>query len=266
MKIGLLDSGVGGLSVLREVHALLPEAALHYVGDSAWCPYGVRSPEQIQGRVFHIADYLLSRGAEILVIACNSATIQAAGALREDYPLPIVGMEPGVKPAAHCTRSGVVGVLATEASLAGEKFHQLLSVHAKGIRVITKPCPRFVELVEAGQLDGPEVEKAIREALEPLVEVGADVIVLGCTHYPFLRPVIERHLPEGTRLIDTSPAVARRVETLLQAKLGEDEWRQRMGGQGDILIETTGSLEQLEAILPRLLPRIPVRTGQAQIN
>ena len=129
---------------MREVHRLIPGADLHYVGDSAWCPYGTKSPDVICGRVFQIADYLLNNGAEMLVIACNSATIHAVGALRAAYPLPVVGMEPAVKPAAELTRSGVVGILATEASLAGEKFHQLVSAHASGIRVITRPCPRFV--------------------------------------------------------------------------------------------------------------------------
>ncbi|MEM9018608.1 MAG: glutamate racemase, partial [Verrucomicrobiota bacterium] len=184
MKIGILDSGVGGLSVLREVHSVLPGASLHYVGDSSWCPYGTKPGEVILGRVTEIADYLLAEGAGILVIACNSATIHAVGPLRATYPVPIVGMEPAVKPAAEKTKSGVIGVLATEASIAGEKFHRLLSNHANGVRVITRPCPRFVELVEAGQIEGPEVDAAIDNAVAPLLVLGADVIVLGCTHYP----------------------------------------------------------------------------------
>jgi glutamate racemase len=259
VKIGLLDSGVGGLSVLREIHRLLPGASLHYVGDSAWCPYGTKSPEVIQQRVFEIADYLLGHGAEILVIACNSATIQAVGALRAEYPLPVVGMEPGVKPAAECTRSGVIGVLATEASLAGEKFHQLVNTHASGVRVITRPCPRFVELVEAGILDGPEVEAAVDEAIAPLLEAGADVFVLGCTHYPFLRPVIERRLPAGCVVIDTGPAVAKRVASLLPPVEGSED-------AGAIHIETTGPIGRLEALLPRLLAGVNVRSSACRIG
>jgi glutamate racemase len=247
VKIGLLDSGVGGLSVLRELRRLLPGADLHYVGDSAWCPYGTKSPGEIQGRVFEIADYLLGHGAEILVIACNSATIHAVGALRAVYPLPVVGMEPGVKPAAERTRSGVIGVLATEASLAGEKFHQLVSAHASGVRVITRPCPRFVELVEAGILDGPAAEVAVDEALAPLVAAGADVYVLGCTHYPFLLPAIERRLPAGAEVVDTGPAVARRVVSLLPGGVGKE-------GSGSIRVETTGPLARLEELFPKLLP------------
>jgi glutamate racemase len=251
LKIGLLDSGVGGLSVLREVHRLIPGADLHYVGDSAWCPYGTKSPDVICGRVFQIADYLLNNGAEMLVIACNSATIHAVGALRAAYPLPVVGMEPAVKPAAELTRSGVVGILATEASLAGEKFHQLVSAHASGIRVITRPCPRFVELVEEGKLSGPEVEDAVDEALTPLLKEGADVLVLGCTHYPFLREVIESRIPSGVSVVDTGPAVARRVRSILEP---ENRESCLLGDPGKIRIETTGSLRLLQKVVPRLLP------------
>ncbi len=265
VRIGLLDSGVGGLSVLREIHTLLPGAELHYVGDSAWCPYGTKSSEVICQRVFEISDYLLSRGAEILVIACNSATIHAVGALRASYPLPVVGMEPAVKPAAELTRSGVIGVLATEASIAGEKFHQLVSTHARGVRVITRPCPRFVELVEAGQLTGPEVESAVDEAVAPLLEAGADVFVLGCTHYPFLRGVIESRLPAGTKVVDTGPAVARRVKSLLDSN-GDDGRRSACPtATPSILIETTGPLETLNRLLPTLLPHLTVKAGHCVI-
>ncbi len=254
-KIGILDSGVGGLSVLREIQKLLPGIPIHYVGDSAWCPYGNKPPEQIQERSFEVTDYLIQRGATIIVIACNSATIHAVGALRDTYPIPIVGMEPAVKPAATETRTGVVGVLATEASIAGEKFLRLVDTHAKGVRVITRPCPRFVELVERGILDGPEVVAAIDEAVLPLLEEGADVFVLGCTHYPFLRPIIEERLPAGAILIDTGPAVARRTQSLLD--LPSDPFER----SSDIVIETTGELAHLDGILPLLLPDLNVTTG-----
>lgn len=259
MKIGLLDSGVGGLSVLREVHRLLPGAELHYVGDSARCPYGTKSPQAICDRVFEVSDYLLAQGAGILVIACNSATIHAVGALRATYPIPVVGMEPAVKPAAELTRSGVIGVLATEASIAGEKFHQLVSTHASGVRVITRPCPRFVELVEAGQLSGPEVEAAVDEAVTPLLDAGADVFVLGCTHYPFLRRVIEERLPADCLVVDTGPAVARRVKSLLGPETPSSM-------KGSILVETTGPLRILEDLLPRLLPGVSVASGACRIG
>lgn len=258
--IGMLDSGVGGWSVLVEVDRLLPQVPIHYVGDSARCPYGTKSPEQICERVFAVTDYLLSRGATMIVVACNSATIHAVGALRAAYPVPIIGMEPGVKPAAELTVSGVIGVLATEASIAGEKFHQLVNTHAAGVRVITRTCPRFVELVEAGQLEGPEAEAAVAEALAPLIEVGADVIVLGCTHYPFLRPLIESCLPEGVRLVDTGPAVARRVVQVLGGNLPPHE-----GSVAFRRVETTGGLERLGSLAPRLMPQMAVTLGVCAI-
>lgn len=259
-KIGILDSGVGGLSVLREIHHLLPDADIHYLGDSAWCPYGNKAPEVILDRVVTITDYLLGKGVEIIVIACNSATIHAVGALRATYPIPIVGMEPAVKPAAALTRSGVIGVLATEASIAGEKFHQLVTQHANGVRVITRPCPRFVELVEAGILSGPEAESAVREAIDPLVESGADVFVLGCTHYPFLRAVVEKMTPAESHVVDTGPAVAKRVASLLEPVSAIHRER------SEIHIETTGGLEQLDLLLPKLLPGIKATTAKAQIS
>lgn len=257
--IGILDSGVGGLSVLREIRSLIPGAPIHYLGDSAWCPYGNKAPEIICGRVATLADHLLDKGSAILVIACNSATIHGVGSLRASYPLPVVGMEPGVKPAAERTRSGIVGVLATEASIAGEKFHHLVSNHADGIRVITRPCPRFVELVEAGILSGPDAEDAVSEALAPLLEAGADTIVLGCTHYPFLRPVIESRLPPGVAVIDTGPAVARRTACLL------GDLSDFPKESSEIHIETTGDPAHLGRLLPRLLPGLEATVSPADL-
>ncbi|MGB0155094.1 MAG: glutamate racemase [Verrucomicrobiales bacterium] len=254
IKIGIVDSGVGGLSVLREVCRLLPGVPIHYVGDSAWCPYGNKTPEVINKRVFEITDHLIEGGATLIVIACNSATIHSVGPLRNAYLLPIVGMEPGVKPAAETTKTGVVGVLATEASIAGEKFHQLVNNHAHGVKVITRPCPRFVELVEAGILNGSEAEEAISESITPLLDADADVLVLGCTHYPFLSPVIESQLPAEVSLIDTGVAVAKRVKNLLPSELPAT-------GETEIFIETTGSLEHLDEILPTLLPGITAKTA-----
>lgn len=263
-RIGILDSGVGGLSVLREIRKQLPDQPIHYVGDSAWCPYGNKSAEVICERVTEIADYLIANGAGMLVIACNSATIHAVNLLRSTYPLPIVGMEPAVKPATEMTKSLVVAVLATEASIAGEKFHQLVDTHArpKGVRVITQPCPRFVELVEEGRLQGPEAEAAVREIVDPLLAEGADVFVLGCTHYPFLRPVIESVLPPGTAVIDTGPAVAKRV-------LGR--WDEAIPFVGDpsggtirdLVIETTGEEARLRQLVPLLLPNLPADLKRA---
>lgn len=251
IKIGMLDSGVGGFSVLREVATALPGHPVHYVADNAWCPYGNKPPRDIRARVLRIADHLIDQGCGLIVVACNSATIHGVEMLRATYPLPFVGMEPAVKPAAEITRSGIVGVLATEASIAGEKFHRLVTAHARGVRVITRPCPRFVELVEEGTLDGPEAEAVVRFEVQPLLDEGADVLVLGCTHYPFLRPVMEALVPPSVTILDTGGAVSRRVGRLLEsAGTGP-----LTGGRGaSLVIETTGDLPHVTRLLPVLLP------------
>ena len=243
--IGILDSGLGGLSVFNEVTKLMPEESVIYFGDSAWCPYGARKADEIQRRVFAVTDFLLEQGCKIIIIACNSATISAVEALRASYPIPFVGMEPGIKPAAALTKSGTVGIFATEASLAGEKFHKLLSTHGAGLRTITRPCPSFVELVEAGNLEGPEALEAVKKETLPLIEAGADVLVLGCTHYPFLRALIQKVAGEDVQILDTGAAVARRAQSLLEEKSSIDS-------QPKHQIITTGSLERLRKLFPTL--------------
>ena len=252
--LGILDSGVGGLTVLREIQKLLPGESIHYVGDSAWCPYGSKPAREIQERVFALSDFLIAQGATLIVIACNSATIAAVEALRASYPVPFVGMEPGIKPAAAASKSGVIGVLATEASLAGEKFHRLVTTHASQLRVLTQPCPKFVTLVENGVLDGPEVKAAIAEYTAPMLREGADTLILGCTHYPFLKPALRRELPAHIQLIDTGPAVAHRVASLVLSEKNPTP--------PEIHLHTTGPLAQLEKLLPILCPGLRATSHQ----
>ena len=209
--IGILDSGVGGLSVLREVHSLLPHQSVIYLGDQACCPYGNKNPTEIISRTFALSDFLIAQGVELIVLACNSATIVAIEALRNYYSIPFIGMEPGIKPAAQITKSGTIGVLATEASLSGHKFHRLVATHARDIRVITQSCPKFVELVERGLLSGPQVEHAIDEYTSPMLAAGADTLILGCSHYPFLIPALEKSLSSEITIIDTGAAIARQI-------------------------------------------------------
>lgn len=253
--IGIIDSGVGGLSVLREIHARLPDRSLAYIGDSAWCPYGSKSFDLIQKRVIVLADYLIYLGAEMIVVACNSATIAAVEALRANYPIPFVGMEPGVKPAAAVTQTHTIGVLATEASLSGEKFHRLLSNHAFDLRVITQSCPKFVELVERGILEGPEVDDAIKEYTSGMIAEGADTLILGCTHYPFLKPALKAALPTHIKLIDTGSAVAKQVE----------KQNPRPSSKPRIQILTTGAKEELDRLLPILCPELSDRCETAHL-
>ncbi|HEX4896043.1 MAG TPA: glutamate racemase [Solimonas sp.] len=214
--IGVFDSGLGGISVLRELRRLLPAEHLIYYADSGHCPYGGKPREAIVERAVTITEFLLARGAKQIVVACNTATIAAVEQLRASYPVPFVGMEPAVKPAVAATRSGTVGVLATGAALAGEKFHTLVARHAHGVRVITQPCPGLVERVEAGDLEGPQTRALVERYTAPLLAQGADVLVLGCTHYPFLRPLIQSVAGPDVQLLDTGAAVARQAQRLLE--------------------------------------------------
>ena len=215
--VGVYDSGLGGLTVWREIRRALPAESLVYLGDGANCPYGSRPREEVRRLADAAVGRLAEAGCKLVVVACNTATAAAIDSLRSGYaPLPIVGMEPAVKPACLATRSGVVGVLATERSLDGELFRRTAAKYGGGIEVLTVPGRGFVELVEADREDTPEAEACVRAVVEPMLERGADQIVLGCTHYPFLLPVLERVLAgRGVTVVDPSPAVARRVVQLL---------------------------------------------------
>lgn len=214
--VGVFDSGVGGISVLRELHRLLPGEDLVYFADSGHCPYGAKPPDQIVERATAITEFLLGEDCKLVVVACNTATIAAVEHLRASYPVPFVGMEPAVKPACALTKTGVVGVLATGSALGGEKFHKLVAAHAQGVRVITQPCPGLVERVEEGDLGSARTRQLVDHYTWPLLQQRADVLVLGCTHYPFLRPLIADVVGPQVRLLDTGEAVARQTRRLLE--------------------------------------------------
>ena len=216
--IGVFDSGVGGISVLKHIHALLPHEDLLYFADSANAPYGNKSQEFIRERSFYLADFLMDKGARALVVACNTATAAAIGALREKYDLPIIGMEPAVKPAAAATKTGVVGVLATVGTLKSAQFAALLENYGQGIRIVTEGCPGLVECIERGELESPEIQTLLQGYIQPLLEAGADTIVLGCTHYPFVKPLIQEIAGPEITLIDTGAAVARQLQVRLADK------------------------------------------------
>lgn len=215
--IGIYDSGMGGLTILRAVHELLPDESLIYLGDGKNCPYGSRSREEIAALADQAVAHLVDAGCKLVVVACNTATAAAIDLLREKYaPMPIVGMEPAIKPACLETKSRVVGVLATERSLDGELFRRTAAKYGADIEVITVAGRGFVELVESNRESTDEAVRVVKEAIRPMLERGADRIVLGCTHYPFLRGALAR-AAEGSevRFIDPSEAVARRVRQLL---------------------------------------------------
>ena len=217
--IGVFDSGVGGLSVLGEIQRLLPNESLLYVADCGNVPYGEKTPEFIRQRCSVIAGFFRQQGAKALVLACNTATVAGVADLRLDYPQwPIVGMEPAVKPAAAATRSGVVGVLATTGTLQSAKFAALLDRFATDVRVITQPCPGLVELIENGDLQSAVLRQLLERYVQPLIAAGCDTIILGCTHYPFLRPMLREMLADDISLIDTGAAVARQLQRLLAAR------------------------------------------------
>lgn len=214
--IGVFDSGVGGLSVLNEIRSLMPNESLLYVADCGHIPYGEKTPEFIRQRCVVMAEFFQQQGAKALVLACNTATVAGVTDLRERYPdWPIVGMEPAVKPAAAATRSGVVGVLATTGTLQSAKFAALLDRFALDVQVVTQPCPGLVELIETGDLVSPTIRNLLHSYVEPLLAAGCDTIILGCTHYPFLKPLLREMIPESISLIDTGGAVARQLQRLL---------------------------------------------------
>jgi glutamate racemase len=219
--IGVFDSGVGGLSVLKHIRAQLPRSPLLYVADSGHVPYGDKTQDYIRERSLALTQFLLEHGAAAVVVACNTATAAAAAYLRERFAVPIVAMEPAVKPAVAATRSGVVGVLATVGTLESAKFAALLEQYAGDVRIVTQACPGLVEQVEGGELWGAGTRELVARYTRPLLEHGADTLVLGCTHYAFLRPLIAEIAGPGVQLVDTGDAVARQlVRRLPEALIG----------------------------------------------
>ncbi len=243
-RIGIFDSGSGGLSVYRELQKLLPLEQYRYYADNAHCPYGEKSPLYIRRRARFITERFLDWKADIIVVACNTATAAAIATLRNEYPdVPFVGMEPAVKPAALGTETGVIGVLATAGTLKGSKYLNTRGLYESDVKIVEHVGQGFVELVERGILDGPEAEETVKASLQPLLDAGADRIVLGCTHYPFLKPVIERLSGPGVQVIDPAPAVARQTLRILQ-----DCGVATGIGPFSIILEASGSPEPLNRI------------------
>lgn len=247
--VGVFDSGVGGLSVLRSLRAQLPDANLLYVADSAHAPYGERSDAYVIDRSRRIMDHLVAHGAIGLVIACNTATAIAVGELRKGHPdFPIVGVEPGIKPAVSVTRNGRVGVMATPGTIASAKFQALMQAQAAGAQIIAQPCPGLARLIEEGDLHSPRLREAVREHTAPLRAADVDTVVLGCTHYPFVRHLIESAMGPGVQIIDTADAVARQARKVLGGLLPSQ------AGTTTVRLQTTGDVERLRTIASAWLP------------
>ncbi|NTU74843.1 MAG: glutamate racemase [Anaerolineaceae bacterium] len=215
--VGLFDSGVGGLSVLRAVRTLLPHHPVFFVADQGHVPYGPRPMAEVRAFSEEITRFLLNLGAGVIVVACNTASAAALHPLREKYPLiPFVGMEPAVKPAAEQTHTGKVGVLATPATFQGELYASVVERFAGNVRLFQNTCPGLVQQIEAGDFNGPATRKILEDALFPMLAEGIDTVVLGCTHYPFVIPLIQEITGPEVRVIDPAPAVARQTVRLLE--------------------------------------------------
>lgn len=249
--IGILDSGIGGLTVLRELRDILPHEPMVYLADSAHLPYGSKADAWIQQRVVHLAGQLVNRyDIKALVVACNTATAAAAGALRGHLSIPVIGMEPAVKPASEATKSGIVSILATEGTIRSARLAGLLKAFADGLHVITRPCPGLVELIESSEPGSGDLRQAVEQFLQPLLHQGADTIVLGCTHYPLLRDLIRDIVGPDIHIIDTGAAVAR--QTLRQ--LTRHDLLGPPVDQPAIRLFTTGPTDVFSGVIQRLFP------------
>ncbi|GAB4137288.1 MAG: glutamate racemase [Bacteroidia bacterium] len=238
--VGIFDSGIGGVSVLRAIHELLPAEDLVYFGDAAHLPYGEKSLEQIRAYSKSITEFLMRKNCKAIVIACNTASAAALKQLRTDFPgFPFIGMEPAVKPAAEQTQTGVVGVIATTATFQGELFASVVERFANGVEVLRQPCPGLVQQIEAGKLDDQETEQMLRGWIEPMLVKNIDALVLGCTHYPFVRKTIEKITGPTVRVIDPAPAIARQLQRVLESQhLDADS-----GRKGNVEYYTSGSTD-----------------------
>lgn len=252
--IGIFDSGVGGLSVLRAIWEQLPGEDCVYLADQAHVPYGPRPLDEVREFSVAIARSMIQAGAKIVVLACNTASAAALHHLRHLFPeTPFVGMEPAVKPAAEQTRSGVVGVLATPATFQGELYASVVERFANGVRLLPHTCPGLVAEIEAGRLDGVAAQRILTEALQPMLKQGIDTVVLGCTHYPFVIPQIRQIVGPQVRVIDPAPAVARQVRRLLQERGAMEEAPADHGVTSRTIFQTTGSAAEFEQQLAYLL-------------
>ncbi len=240
--IGIFDSGVGGLSVLRALHLRLPGSPLLYVADSGHAPYGDRDPGHVRDRSLKVVDHLVAQGAQLVVVACNTATAWAIDELRAVHPtLAWVGVEPGVKPAALASANRRIAVMATPSTLASARYADLVARHAPGCEVVAVPCAGLAAAIEQGDQGTEEVDRLLDRYCAPLPGLGVDTVVLGCTHYPFVAERIATRLPAGIRLLDTADAVARRAAELLSGATGAPERK----AAGTIRLQTTGAPEVL---------------------
>lgn len=249
-SLGVFDSGIGGLSVLKEIRTQMPSQPVLYLADQSHVPYGSRPLEEVKHFSVEITHFLLGQGARVIIVACNTASAAALQYLRRVFPeVPFVGMEPAVKPAAEQTKTRVVGVLATPATFQGALYASVVERFGRGVSLLQNTCPGLVDQIEKGEVNTPLTRKILESALNPMLEKGIDTVVLGCTHYPFVIPVIQEITGPSVRVIDPAPAVARQAARLIDgyAQKGPEE------GCGQLEFFTSGRRESFERLLPLYL-------------
>jgi glutamate racemase len=248
--IGVFDSGVGGLSVLRAIRQQLPDESVLYFGDQGHVPYGSRPIEEVKKYSEAITRFLLDKGAKLIVVACNTASAAALHLLRATFPgISFVGMEPAVKPAAENTHTGVVGVLATPATFQGMLYASLVERFAGDVKLLQDTCPGLVQQIEQGDLESSKTRAILESALQPMLDQGIDTVVLGCTHYPFVIPLIQQIVGPHIRVIDPAPAIARQVTRLLNT----DGSRPAVPSEANLSFFTSANAARLKMLLPALL-------------
>ncbi|GCE14056.1 glutamate racemase [Tengunoibacter tsumagoiensis] len=257
--IGVFDSGAGGLTILSDLQKQLPHENFIYLGDTANCPYGVRTEEEITELSLNACQFLIEQGVKLIVVACNTASQAALSTLRATFSIPFIGVVPAVKPAARLTKQGRIGIAATNSSARASYLQHLIEDFASGIQVFSVGCPELVTLVERGELEGPEVDQILRHALDPLLAQQIDVLVLGCTHFPALRPAIERIVGKEVQVIDSGKAIARRTHAILDA---EDMSHPATMRDGKTQIWCSGDTESFSQVATTVLG-YPVTARQA---
>ena len=244
----MMDSGVGGISVLNHIGQLLPHESIYYIADSLYAPYGNKTSTEIAERCFAISDFLIAQGVKAIVVACNTATAAAIKSMRARYSIPIIGMEPAVKPAALASKNGIIGVLATVGTIKSAQYAALLETYGAGVTVLAQGCDGLVECVESGALADSATRQLLNQYLAPLLDGGADTIVLGCTHYPFLRPLIAEIVGSHIAVIDTGKAVSAQLQKkLFEAKLLANDTQ-----QADVLFWTNSQSHEASKVIQQL--------------
>lgn len=245
--VGIFDSGVGGLSVAREIRRALPAEDLVYVADTAYCPYGDRDVEEVRQRALAVGRHLQGAGAKVVIVACNTATGAALEALREALTVPVIGLEPAVKTGVARTRNKRVAVMATVGTLRSERYARLVREHGDGVAVLAQPCPGLADLIEQGHFDDEVLAARIAELTRPIREAQADTVVLGCTHYLFVEDAVRRALGPDVQIVDSGPAIARRLAQVMKAGGLEGA-----PGPGSLRMWTTGEPSAVQPVVDRL--------------